>query len=68
VLYITEGGKNDVVLQHPHDKVGVLSYYIIHNPVYCFAHLITTILLILLALVEKPAVFPFEEEAILVCT
>ena len=55
-------------LQHPHDEVGVLSYYIIHNPVYCSLHLIVTLLLMLLALFERPAVFPVAEGEIQVCT
>ena len=68
MLYITEGEKNDVFLQHPKDEDGVLSYYIIHNPAYYITHLISTILLMLLALVEKPAVLAVEEGgATLVC-
>ena len=56
-------------LRHPKDEDGVLSFYIIHNPVYYITHLVSTILLMLLALVEEPGVFPMEEwSTIVVCS
>ena len=67
-LYITEGEKDNVFYHHPEDKPGVLSFYIIHHPVYHFTHLICTILLMLLALIERPSVLAIdEEELLLVC-
>ena len=55
--------------RHPEDEVGVWSYYIIHHPAFYWAHLISCVLLMLLALIEKPAVFAIEEEdAIVVYT
>ena len=69
VLYATEGEKNDVFYRHPEDKVGVWSYYIVHHPAFYWAHLISCVLLMFLALIEKPAVIPIEEEyATVVCT
>ena len=68
-LYATEGEKNDVFYRHPEDKVGVWSYYIVHHPAFYWAHLISCVLLMFLALIEKPAVIPIEEEyATVVCT
>ena len=68
-LYVTEGEKYDVFYRHPEDKVGVWSYYIVHHPAFYVAHLISCVLLMFLALIEKPAVIPIEEEyATVVCT
>jgi len=55
--------------RHPEDKVGVWSYYIVHNPAFYWAHLISCVSLMFLTLIEKPAVIPIEEEyATVVCT
>ena len=54
---------------HPQDDDGETAYYIIHHPVYYITHLVATVLLMLLALVEKPSVFAIDEEdATLVCS
>ena len=54
---------------HPEDKDGVLAFNIVHHPVFYMAHLISSVLLMLLALIEKPSVFAIEEEdASVVCT
>ena len=69
MLYITEGEKNDVFHNHPKDEDGVTSYYVIHHPAYYTTHLVSTILLMLLAMVEKPSVFAIDEgDATLVCS
>ena len=69
VLYVTEGEKNGVFHHHPEDEPGVLSYYIVHNKAFYSTHLISSLLLMLLALIENPAVFALEEEdATAVCT
>ena len=58
---MTEGEKNDKFFCDPTAEDGVQSYYIIHHPAYYITHLFTTILLMFLALIEKPSVFAIDE-------
>ena len=56
-IYIHEGEDNDKFVYHPVGKWSKLAYTILHNPIFYIIDLLVSILLMLLALIEKPAFF-----------
>ena len=52
-----EGDANDKFFNHPTGKWSKLSYKILHHPVFHVFDLLLCIMLMLLALIERPAVF-----------
>ena len=56
-LYVREGEDNDKFLSHPTGKWSKLAYKILHHPVFYVFDLLLCIMLMLLALIERPAVF-----------
>ena len=55
-LYVQEGEDDAKFYQHPNSKYSKLAYDVIHHPLYHVAHLVVTVLLMLLAFAETPAV------------
>lgn len=56
-LYVREGEDNDKFYCHPTGKWSKLAYKILHHPLFHAFDLALSVLLMLLALIEKPAVF-----------
>ncbi len=56
-LYVNEGEDNDKFIHHPMGKWSKMAYTILHNPVFYVADLLVSILLMALALMEKPTFF-----------
>ena len=56
-LYVREGEDNDKFLSHPTGKWSKMAYKILHHPVFYVFDLLLCIMLMLLALIERPAVF-----------
>lgn len=56
-LYVQEGEANDNFLSHPTGKWSRRAYKILHHPVFHVFDLLLCTALILLALIERPAIF-----------
>ena len=56
-LYIREGEDNDKFYSHPTGKWSKIAYKILHHPAFHVFDLALSVLLMALALIEKPAVF-----------
>ena len=66
-LYVREGELNDKFYSHPTGRWSKLAYIILHHSVFHVFDLLLSILLMLLALIEKPSVFgPQSDEQPLV--
>jgi two pore calcium channel protein 1 len=61
-LYVREGELNDKFYSHPTGRWSKLAYKILHHPVFHIFDLTLSVLLMLLALIEKPAVFGSEAD------
>ena len=62
-IYIKEGlDTEDKFIYHPKDKFPELAYHILHHPAFCVTHLVVSVLQMLLALVEEPAVIRFQDD------
>ena len=55
-LYVREGELNDKFYSHPTGQWSKLAYQILHHPVFHVFDLMLSILLMLLAIIEKPSV------------
>ncbi|KAJ8408683.1 hypothetical protein AAFF_G00253180 [Aldrovandia affinis] len=55
-IYLQEGENNDQFLHHPRDPRALSAYLSAHNPVFYVMELLSGVLLMLLSLVEAPAV------------
>ena len=53
-IFVREGEDNAKFFHHPKDRWSKLAFFILHHPAYYITHLILTILLMLLALLETP--------------
>ena len=54
-LYVHEGEDNNKFYHHPAGKWSKLAYNILHHPAFYISDLITSILLMLLAFIERPS-------------
>ena len=61
-LYVREGEDNDKFYSHPTGKWSKIAYKILHHPVFHVFDLALSVLLMLLALIEKPAVFGTDSD------
>lgn len=61
-LYIREGEDNDKFYCHPRGKWSKVAYKILHHPIFHIFDLVLSVLLMLLALIEKPAIFGTEDD------
>jgi hypothetical protein len=61
-LYIREGEDNDKFYSHPTGKWSKIAYKILHHPAFHVFDLALSVLLMALALIEKPAVFGTDSD------
>lgn len=61
-LYVREGELNDKFYSHPTGRWSKIAYKILHHPIFHIFDLTLSILLMLLALIEKPPVFGTESD------
>ena len=59
-IFLQEGFENDRFEAHPTDASGMQAYRFVHSPAFHVLDLVAAILLMLLALVEEPAVGGLE--------
>ena len=68
-IYIQEGEDNDKFDWHPKKKSSLIAYKILHHSIFQVFDLVLSVLLMLLALIEKPAVLgikPDEQRLVIV--
>ena len=56
-IYLQEGVENEKLFHHPTDAKSYWAYKVIHHPAYYMSEFFVSVLLMLLALIEKPMFF-----------
>ena len=69
-IYLQEGKDNDLFKAHPQGRWSKLAYNILHHPAFYISDLVVSVLLMMLAILERPSVIKLDDSRplMIVCT